>query len=164
MDVIVQDKILQKIVEIQEEINSSMVFITHDISVVAETCDKVCVMYGGKVMEYGTARDIFKDSRHPYTLGLRNAFPNISLLQKNLISIPGFPPDLINPPKGCRFFERCPFSDEKCEKTIPPKVELTDEHHLFCHYADQYQKFRQESVKTETWEKVKQRQIERGVV
>lgn len=164
LDVIVQDKILQKIVEIQDEINSSMVFITHDISVVAETCEKVCVMYGGKVMEYGSTKDIFKDSRHPYTLGLRNAFPNISLSQKILISIPGIPPDLVNPPEGCRFYERCPFSDDKCKKEQPPKINVTDEHYLYCHYADQYEKFREESVKAETWEYVKQRQIERGVV
>ncbi|OWZ83722.1 ABC transporter ATP-binding protein [Natranaerobius trueperi] len=164
LDVVVQDRILNKIVEIQKSHKSSMVFITHDISVVAETCERTCVMYAGKVMELGPTNKIFNDPRHPYTLGLQNAFPSIQLDQKELISIPGFPPDLVDAPKGCRFFERCPFGDEQCELEEPTISQVGEEHYVACHYIDSYKKFKEESKLKETWDAVKRRQEERGVV
>ncbi len=164
LDVVVQDKILSKIMEIQQTHKSSMVFITHDISVVAETCDRVCVMYAGKIMEYGTARDIFKDARHPYTMGLQNAFPSVKLTQMELISIPGYPPDLINPPLGCRFAERCPFATEICNTEQPSMTEIKEDHFAYCHHVDKYQEFREQAKKRSTWDEVKQRQMEGEVV
>ncbi|ACB85956.1 ABC transporter ATP-binding protein [Natranaerobius thermophilus] len=164
LDVVVQDKILAKIIEIQAELKSSMVFITHDISVVAETCDYVCVMYAGKVMEYGPTRTIFKDSRHPYTMGLRNAFPSVNLSQMELISIPGYPPDLMDPPTGCRFAERCPFMENICLEQDPGITAITDDHYLSCHFPEKYQQFRDIAKHRSTWEKVKERMIEGEVV
>lgn len=164
LDVIVQDRILKKIVEVQKNMKSSMVFITHDISVVAETCQRVCVMYAGKVMELGPTSKVFKAPYHPYTMGLSNAFPSIQMDQSELISIPGYPPNLINPPKGCLFFERCPFATTKCENEAPPVLEIDDDHFAACHYSDQYLAHREAARRRKTWDDVRQRQIERGVV
>ncbi|OWZ83203.1 ABC transporter ATP-binding protein [Natranaerobius trueperi] len=164
LDVVVQDKILQKIIDIQQKLKSSMVFITHDISVVAETCDLVCVMYAGKIMEYGTTRDIFKDPRHPYTMGLQNAFPSINLRDMELISIPGYPPDLINEPAGCRFYQRCPFGSEICEKEDPPIKQIKEYHKVACHHAENYIEHREQVQHRNTWEDVKKRQLKKGVV
>jgi len=164
LDVVVQDKILKKILTLQDQFNSSMILITHDISVVAEICDKICIMYAGKVMEFGTTSKVLKDPRHPYTMGLKNAFPSILLEQKELISIPGYPPDLVNPPIGCPFFNRCPFGDEKCKDEQPPREYINDDHWVYCHYADQYQDFREKATQGSTWEAVRKRQQELGVV
>ncbi|MFB6299948.1 MAG: ABC transporter ATP-binding protein, partial [Halobacteriales archaeon] len=93
LDVIVQDQILKRINELQEELGISMILITHDISVIAETCERLAVMYSGKIMEYGNLRSIFANPYNPYTLGLQNAFPTLRGEKQNLISIPGSPPD-----------------------------------------------------------------------
>lgn len=164
LDVVVQDKILKKILELQDIFNNSMILITHDISVVAEICDSICIMYGGKIMEFGDTSKVLKDPRHPYTMGLKNAFPNILLEQKELISIPGYPPDLLNPPPGCLFYERCPFGNEKCEKEKPPRIDISEDHWVQCHYADQYQEFRPKAAKGSTWESVRKKQKKTGVV
>ncbi|ACB85765.1 ABC transporter ATP-binding protein [Natranaerobius thermophilus] len=164
LDVVVQDRILNKIVEIQKSHGSSMVFITHDISVVAETCERTCVMYAGKIMELGPTSKIFKDPRHPYTMGLQNAFPSIQLDQKELISIPGFPPNLVEPPAGCMFYDRCPFCDEKCETEEPETVQVEKGHYVSCHYAEYYQQFRDRASQKTTWDEVKIRQQKKGVV
>ena len=108
LDVVVQDKILNKIIEIQKQINSSMIFITHDISVVSEVCETIIVMYAGRIMEKASTETFFRDPFHPYSLGLKNAFPSILEIGEELISIPGAPPDLMLEQKGCGFQERCP--------------------------------------------------------
>ncbi|MDY6818146.1 MAG: ABC transporter ATP-binding protein [Halobacteriales archaeon] len=151
LDVIVQEQILYRIRELQQEFGSSMLMITHDISVVAETCDKVVVMYGGEVMEAGTAQQIFKDAYHPYTLGLQNAFPSVAGEKRDLISIPGSPPDLSNPPMGCPFQSRCPFATEDCEQ---PLVETSPEenHRVRCHEPVPFEQIRSESNKKELWQ------------
>jgi oligopeptide/dipeptide ABC transporter ATP-binding protein len=158
LDVIVQDQILQKIKELRQEWGSAMIFITHDISVIAETCDTVAVMYAGKVMEYASTRRIFKQAYHPYTLGLQNAFPSIDVHQPQLISIPGFPPSLIQPPQGCRFRPRCPFATEQCHQE-PPLVEVDPGHQVACHYTDKVDVFRQLARREETWQQVSERII-----
>ncbi|MFB6300127.1 MAG: ABC transporter ATP-binding protein [Halobacteriales archaeon] len=152
LDVIVQEQILYRIRELQEEFGSSMLMITHDISVVAETCDKVVVMYGGEVMEAGSAQQVFKDAYHPYTLGLQNAFPSVAGEKKDLISIPGSPPDLANPPVGCPFQSRCPFATADCEQ---PLVEYSPEegHRVRCHEPVPFEQIRSESGKKELWRK-----------
>jgi len=111
LDVIIQEQILYRIKELQRELGNSMVMVTHDITcVVAETCDSMVVMYGGELMESGNVDEIFNNAHHPYTLGLQNAFPSVEGEKRDLTSIPGSPPDLSNPPSGCPFATRCPFS------------------------------------------------------
>jgi oligopeptide/dipeptide ABC transporter ATP-binding protein len=156
LDVIVQDQILQKIKELRQEWGSAMIFITHDISVIAETCDSVAVMYAGKIMEYASTRRIFKEAYHPYTLGLQNAFPSIDAQQPQLISIPGFPPSLIDPPRGCRFRLRCPFATELCQED-PSMAEVATSHLVACHYPDRVEEFRQLARREDTWQQVGER-------
>jgi len=156
LDVVVQDRILHQIIELQKKINSSMVFITHDISVVSETCTTIIVMYGGRVMEKASRRDFFKNPYHPYSLGLQNAFPSITDMGEELISIPGTPPKLINPEAGCRFKARCPFATDKCNE-FPELVEVEPNHLVACHYTDKVMQFREEAGKTITWDRQREK-------
>ena len=150
LDVVVQDGILRQFLELQERIESSLIVVTHDISVVAEICQRVAVMYAGHLMEYGSAHEIFKEAYHPYTLGLINAFPTLEAAGEELISIPGSPPDLGADLKGCRFRERCPFSEERCRQ-LPEKHEVSAEHHVRCHFPDRVEEFRRRAKKPGTW-------------
>lgn len=159
LDVVVQDKILNKITEIQRSINSSMVFITHDISVVSELCETIIVMYGGKIMEKSSTKVFFKKPYHPYSLGLQNAFPSIHEIGENLISIPGAPPNLLKAQSGCRFSERCPFRTEKCQSNVPPLQSIGENHQIACHFPNRVDEFREASQKPKTWQMVKERII-----
>lgn len=162
LDVVVQGRILQRIRNIQKEISSSMIFITHDISVVSEICETIVVMYGGKVMEKADTGSFFRAPYHPYSLGLQNAFPSITEIAKHeLVSIPGTPPDLMKAQHGCRFKERCPFATEKCTNQEPPLVEVKPQHMAACWYTDQVEEFRNRAADRETWELVRRR-IEQG--
>lgn len=151
LDVIVQEQILHRINELQNEINSSMLMITHDISVVAATCDKVAVMYGGKLMETAKSDEIFNNAHHPYTLGLQNAFPSIEGEKKDLVSIPGFPPNLTNPPKGCPFAARCPWEAPECHQPLP-EIDLGDGHRVMCHEPEPFERIREMSDDKELWQ------------
>jgi len=119
LDVITQDHILEEINELKERLGSSMLIITHDISVVAETCDRVGVMYGGELVEVGPIEEVFVNPEHPYTLGLLNAFPTIEGEERELITMSGSPPDLSDPPTGCNFYDRCPYREPRCAETDP---------------------------------------------
>jgi len=163
LDVIMQDRILNQIIQLQKEVNSSMVFITHDISVVSETCNTIIVMYGGRIMEKASTRDFFKNPYHPYTLGLQNAFPSIADIGEELISIPGSPPDLLNPQPGCRFQDRCPFATDLCKTEAPPLTEVGEDHFVSCHYTDKVDEFRKETKKNETWQAVQERLVAGGM-
>ncbi|WP_231189990.1 ABC transporter ATP-binding protein [Haladaptatus sp. DYF46] len=136
LDVIMQDQILKRINTIQQEINSSMLVITHDVSVVAETCDRVLVMYAGKVAEEGSVEEIFDHPYHPYTIGLKRAFPNIRMSDQDLLSISGYPPELVDPPQGCRFAERCPMATDRCRKE-EPEAQHIGSLRSYCHYVDE---------------------------
>jgi peptide/nickel transport system ATP-binding protein len=114
LDVIVQHQVLRTFRHLQQRLALSVIMITHDISVVAETCDEVAVMYAGKIMEWTTVERFFREPFHPYALGLQNAYPNLTKPGQSLISIEGYPPDLVEPPAGCRFNTRCPFAIERC--------------------------------------------------
>jgi oligopeptide/dipeptide ABC transporter ATP-binding protein len=152
LDVIVQDQILYRIKEIHEKMKKTMLLITHNMAVVAENCDKIGVMYAGKIMEYG-GESVFLHPYHPYTLGLVNAFPSLTDTGRELISIPGYPPSLLNPPKGCRFHDRCPFTTEQCVNEEPPLRLVAKTHFSACHYPDQVDKFRELAQRPETWAK-----------
>lgn len=150
LDVVVQNDILNLISDIQSDLDSAMIFVTHDISVVAEIADRVVVMYGGRRMELGTTEEVLREGAHPYTLGLKHAFPTLEEDPGELVSIPGSPPDLITPPDGCRFVERCPFATEEC-MNLPPMETLEPGHQIECHYPSRIEKFREESAEYETW-------------
>lgn len=152
LDVVVQDGILKQLNILQKKLKNAMVMVTHDISVVAETCHKVVVMYGGKVMEYGSTQEVLNNPSHPYTMGLKNAFPTLDEARGELISIPGVPPDLSDPPEGCRFMERCPFSTEKCQEE-PGESEIKKGHFVFCHYFSRAKEFRNLAKEVNTWRK-----------
>jgi len=151
LDVIVQDQILSRIKAIHEKLKKVMLLITHNMAVVAENCNKIAVMYAGKIMEYG-GEAVFLNPFHPYSLGLMNAFPSAIDSQSELISIPGSPPDLLDPPKGCRFHERCPFSEERCIEEEPDLHPVDEGHLSACHFPEQVEKFRDLAGKSETWE------------
>ena len=135
LDVIMQDRILAEIRDLQRELGIAMMIITHDISVVAEVGEKIGIMYAGKMFEYGNIKDVFEKSANPYTIGLLSAFPSIKGPRRRLRSIPGSPPDLKNPPSGCRFHPRCQFAQEVCKYVEPPFVQVAPDHWSLCHFA-----------------------------
>lgn len=133
LDVIVQDKILREIEEIRRKINMSMIYISHDVSVIAEVSDIVGVMYAGKLLELGPADDVFKRPKNPYTYSLMHAYPSILGEKHDLVTIPGEPPNLLDPPTGCRFHPRCDWATKECKEAEPPWREITEGHYLACH-------------------------------
>jgi peptide/nickel transport system ATP-binding protein len=133
LDVIVQSQVLTAMKKLQEQFNLSMIMITHDLSVIAEICDKLAIMYAGKIVEYGENRNIFKEPRHPYTEALIKAFPSISGPMLDLKDIPGAPPDLLNPPPGCRFHPRCEKAMEICSRVEPEILFFDDGSYVACH-------------------------------
>jgi oligopeptide/dipeptide ABC transporter ATP-binding protein len=114
LDVTIQDQILKLLERLREELGVSLVFVSHDLAVIAQTCQTVAVMYAGQVVETGTVDEVFRQPRHPYTLGLLRSVPDFDDVRETLASIPGTPPDLAAPPPGCRFHPRCPFAQDDC--------------------------------------------------
>jgi oligopeptide/dipeptide ABC transporter ATP-binding protein len=114
LDVTIQDQILKLLDSLREQLGVAIVFVSHDLAVIAQTCRRVAVMYGGMVVETGTVESVFRDPRHPYTLSLLRAVPDYDLVRDRLATIPGAPPDLASPPAGCPFHPRCPFAQEDC--------------------------------------------------
>lgn len=159
LDVMIQDRILQLIADIQEEYETAMILITHDMSVVSETCDNIAVMYGGRVVEYADTESVILEPHHPYTMGLRNAFPDISQDEQDLVSIPGEPPDLTDPESGCKFAPRCPFAVEECWDVDPPLEEIAEGQYAACHRADEADTLREEALDREIWMEMKEEQI-----
>jgi peptide/nickel transport system ATP-binding protein len=133
LDVIVQAQVLKLLRELKDKLNLGMIVISHDLSIIAETCQKAAIMYGGKIVEYGDIVKIFKEPLHPYTQGLIGAFPAISAKKTRMESIPGFPPDLINPPPACRFHPRCSYAMDICRKVEPQSLEVAKNHFAACH-------------------------------
>ncbi len=122
LDVIVQDRILMQMREIQQRLHMSMIYISHDIAVIAEVSDVVAVMYAGKLVEMGETVEIFHRPIHPYTRALMTSFPSVAGEKQELVALPGEPPNLIDPPPGCRFHLRCQFATEICAREEPPIV------------------------------------------
>jgi peptide/nickel transport system ATP-binding protein len=135
LDVIVQNKILDLLRKLQDKYNLAVLFITHDLSVVAENCDDVGIMYAGNLVEVGSAEAVFKRSLHPYSYKLIGAFPSVVGPKKRLEFIPGVPPNLLNFPSGCRFHPRCPFAQDICSREKPEFREIESEHWVMCHFA-----------------------------
>ena len=122
LDVIVQDRILRELKDIQEKLNMSIIYITHDMAVVAEVTDKIGVMYAGRLVETGDTADVFRSPLHPYTAALMSSFPSVMGEKRPLGSLPGEPPNLANPPPGCAFHPRCAYATDLCREQIPPQV------------------------------------------
>ncbi len=134
LDVIVQAQTLRLLRDLKDKLGLAMIMISHDLSIIAETCEKVAIMYAGKIVEYGDAVSIFKNPLHPYTQGLIKAFPSIKGERVRLTSIPGAPPDLLHPPPACRFNPRCPYVMDICKKQEPLLEEQSDKNHFVaCH-------------------------------
>ncbi len=140
LDVITSYKILKEMKRIQARYRQAMMMISHDISRVAEMSDRMAVMYGGRFAETATTTDLFCDAQHPYTKGLIDSIPTIlgdkAEMRKRLKGIPGSPPPLVNPPKGCRFHPRCKYAKDKCSKTAPKPFEIGPDHLVWCYKAE----------------------------
>lgn len=132
LDVMIQAQMLDLLQELQKELGLSIIMVTHDLGVVAELCDDVLVMYGGKLAEYASADIIYNQSLHPYTQRLLSAFPDINEPRAELSSIPGHPPALNALPPGCRFEPRCDLADEGCKLKAPEPVEIRKGHYVSC--------------------------------
>ena len=133
LDVTIQAQILDLMKDLKEELNTAIILITHDLGVVADLCSRILVMYGGLIVEEGTTDDIFYRPRHPYTWGLLNSIPKISLgIKEKLIPIEGSPPDLLKPPAGCPFVARCDYAMRICAKKMPDYYEVGEGHRSMC--------------------------------
>ena len=119
LDVIVEAGFIDLLASLRKQYNLSIILISHNLGLVAAMVDRIMVMYGGKIMELGTAAEIFSSPMHPYTEGLIGCVPNIKMNQESLVSMPGNPPDLVTPPAGCRFSPRCPKAMERCRQETP---------------------------------------------
>lgn len=128
LDVTIQAQILELMKEIQQKISTSIIFITHDLGVVANVADRVAVMYGGRIVEVGTAEEVFYNPKHPYTWGLLSSMPTLDTKGEKLYAIPGSPPDLLDPPKGDAFYPRNPYAMKIDTEMAPPFFEVSPTH------------------------------------
>jgi len=132
LDVIVQDQILNAIKDFQKRLNVSLIFISHDIAVVADVCDSIGIMFAGQLVEYGNVKDVFDVPMHPYTLSLLASYLTLDKDIVQLDSKPGETPDLVNPTPGCRFSERCALADAACSLNTPEWIEISPTHKALC--------------------------------
>lgn len=132
LDVTIQAQVLDMINGLKDRYNTSSIMITHDLGIVAETCDDVAVMYAGRIIEQGTLREVFKETRHPYTEGLFNSLPKIGDKTSKLYPIKGLTPDPTKEYSGCVFSERCPYAEKECTNGYPEKEWFSDTHFVSC--------------------------------
>ena len=132
LDVTIQAQVLDMMVNLKQQLNTSMIFITHDLGIVAEICDEVAVMYAGRIIERGTLDDIFNHTKHPYTEGLFNSLPDIENRTAELKPIPGLMPDPTKLPKGCAFAPHCPYASPECISTPQTERKISDTHFVMC--------------------------------
>jgi len=135
LDVTIQDQILRLLTKLCRESGTSLVFVTHDLAVVAQVCQQLAVMYAGRIVEHGSVEEVLTGPLHPYTLGLVRSAPDVDHPRSSLVAIPGAPPSLVSPPAGCRFHPRCKFAEEDCTVTEPPLRLIDAGHATAClHY------------------------------
>jgi len=132
LDVTIQAQYLNLLKDIQQQSRLAMIFITHNIGIVAKMCDNVAVMYAGKLVERAPVRTLFNQPAHPYTEALLHAVPKLTDRSKRLWSIEGQPPDLANPPAGCPFNPRCPKAEDRCRREVPPEFQVGESHYTRC--------------------------------
>jgi oligopeptide/dipeptide ABC transporter ATP-binding protein len=140
LDVTIQAQILELLRALQREFGMSILLITHDLGVVAEMCERVAVMYAGRIVEQAPVETLFANPQHPYTIGLMNAIPRSDLEGSAPKPIEGSPPDMANPPSGCRFHPRCPHRREICVTADPTLRELAADHRSACHFAGSFER------------------------
>jgi len=143
LDVIVQAKILDLLENLRKIYGMALILISHDLSIILERCDKIIVMYAGHIFEYASSIELHRNPRHPYTRGLLQSIPNIELADQKLTAIPGSPPNMLDPPKGCRFWPRCAHVMEICRTKEPPLIDIGHNHFVRCF------KYRKEGTKVE---------------
>ncbi|MFQ5524483.1 MAG: ABC transporter ATP-binding protein [Acidimicrobiia bacterium] len=132
LDVIVQDQILEELKKIQRDLGMAIIYISHDIAVIAEVTDKIAIMYAGKIVETGPTSEVFARPKHPYAYLLLSSTPSVTGPRRKLAPLEGEPPNLLNPPSGCRFHPRCPYATEQCVAEEPPLAEVGDGHRVAC--------------------------------
>lgn len=132
LDVTIQAQVLEMMVDLRKQMNTSMILITHDLGVVAEMCDDVAIVYAGQIVEYGSKRDIFKNPSHPYTQGLFRSLPSLTDNDTRLHPFEGLPPDPSNLPQGCSFSPRCPYATDACRQGAIAQKEITPGHFCKC--------------------------------
>jgi oligopeptide/dipeptide ABC transporter ATP-binding protein len=150
LDVVTQRHVIDQIKVLQKKLNLALFYVSHDLFVIAETCERLAMMYAGKILELGSRSKIFDKPLHPYTLGFLNAVPTLGQT-KNLISLSGSPPDLTRLPPGCKFAPRCPFSLKRCTQTDPPLEEIEEGHCVACLRVGQIEEFREIAKDEKTW-------------
>ncbi len=136
LDVTIQAQVLEMMQNLKKKFNTATILITHDLGVVAQTCEMAAIIYAGEVVEYGTVHEIFKDMRHPYTIGLMNSIPKIHVDERRLNPIEGLMPDPMALPPGCSFCDRCRFAKEKCRTEKPVMKPIAGSHSARCHFAE----------------------------
>jgi peptide/nickel transport system ATP-binding protein len=151
LDVIVQDQVLNELAKLVRERGTTFIIITHDVGVVAEHCRRVVVMYAGRIMEIGPTAQVLVDPTHPYTMGLQNGFLGLHGAFKEIVSIPGAPPNLRSVSPGCPFSARCPFAQPVCDSEVPELAEVAPGHRSACHFRDRAAAMRERSARPETW-------------
>jgi peptide/nickel transport system ATP-binding protein len=132
LDVTIQAQVLEMMSELKEKFGTSVIMITHDLGIVAETCDSVAVVYAGEIIEYGTSEDIFDRTAHPYTVGLFNSLPQLDSTEPRLKPINGLMPDPARLPTGCKFHDRCPYATDECSQKVPEVTEVSPGHLVKC--------------------------------
>ena len=137
LDVTIQDQILKLLAQLQRESGMGLILVTHDLGVVAQVSDRVGVMYAGEIVEMATTAELFRQPRHPYTLGLLSSVPRAEAVESKLRPIPGSLPDPRQLPSGCRFHPRCPWVSEECRQGIIPMIEIGEGHFTRCIKSDQ---------------------------
>jgi peptide/nickel transport system ATP-binding protein len=138
LDVVVQAKILDLLNSLKDRFGMALILITHDLSIVLQRSDSIIVMYAGRIVEHASSLDLYSSTQHPYSQGLLKSIPNVELLDQKLEAIEGSPPDLLNPPKGCRFWPRCSFVMPECRIEEPPLFETKKNHLVRCYlYKDE---------------------------
>ena len=139
LDVTIEAQILDLLLELREKLGTSIIMITHDLGVIARLCDRVVVMYGGKIVERGTAGEIFYDTAHPYTKGLMQSIARLDTAKgEKLKPIEGTPPDLFAPPAGCPFAARCEYAMDVCHSCPPEEYQISDDHKTCCWLQHEY--------------------------
>lgn len=146
LDILTQRAIIDVLNEMQEKLNFSIIFISHDLSLAAEMADVVATVYAGEIVEIGQVNDMFYNPLHPYTYGLLTSVPTLDHTEDLLKSIPGSPPNLINPPSGCKFHPRCEFATDKCKSENPSLLEDQASHLAACWHTDKVLEARKETV------------------
>ncbi|MGE0749688.1 MAG: ABC transporter ATP-binding protein [Variibacter sp.] len=150
LDVIVQRQVLDLLRRIRATHGTGVIFISHDIAVIAELCSNIAVMYGGRIIEKGSTVDVLEQPQHPYTIGLKQAFPDMRDVRREMINIPGAPPALDRPVDACLFAPRCPFAQDIC-RTQAPQTRNVGGHQVACHRAEQAEEFRRLAADPAIW-------------